>query len=255
MNEMDRMLADMNKRVQSAEAQNQQMERRIKELEEQTNSLGIIEPGQPDFLISGDLINTIDRNIVDEDDADSVFADKGAILNDGTGEQIAFLKFAESIQFDSLQALIFADNTNTLTFAMASRNDGGNLSSYSLAVSIALIIADYDPTLLTFNNKPDTTAFKNFASFGMNLGFADVLASEGLNNPIDFNIDTSLNGVSAKEFTVAPEGTIFGIAGKTTRSVSGTSITVIETSVEFKIFGTPDPSSIVFNLSTFGIFL
>lgn len=56
MSDMERMIVEMNKRIQDAEAQNQQMERRIKELEGQTNSLGIIEPGQPDFLVGGMIL-------------------------------------------------------------------------------------------------------------------------------------------------------------------------------------------------------
>lgn len=58
MNEMERMIIELNKRIQIAEAQNQQMERRVKELEGQTNSLGIIEPGQEDFLVGGMILIT-----------------------------------------------------------------------------------------------------------------------------------------------------------------------------------------------------
>lgn len=56
MSEIDRMIASMNKRIKDAETKNQQMERRIKELEGQTNSLGIIEPGQEDFLVGGMIL-------------------------------------------------------------------------------------------------------------------------------------------------------------------------------------------------------
>lgn len=56
MNDIEKIIIELNKRIQDAESQNQQMERRIKELEEQTNPLGIIEPGQEDFLVGG-MIN------------------------------------------------------------------------------------------------------------------------------------------------------------------------------------------------------
>ncbi len=53
MSAIDRTIVELNKRIQNAEAQNQQMERRIKELESQTNSLGIIEPANEGSLILG----------------------------------------------------------------------------------------------------------------------------------------------------------------------------------------------------------
>lgn len=48
---LDKMILEMNKRINLAESMTEQMERRIKELEEETNSLGIIEPGNSDPLI------------------------------------------------------------------------------------------------------------------------------------------------------------------------------------------------------------
>ncbi len=48
---LDKTILEMNKRINLAESMTEQMERRIKELEEETNSLGIIEPGDSDPLI------------------------------------------------------------------------------------------------------------------------------------------------------------------------------------------------------------
>ena len=203
----------------------------------------------PGGSCGGNLVNCTARNVVDADDPASVFADAGAILADGTGEQRCYLHFARPISLAALR-MVITTGAPTLTFNMDSPDDGGDLASFSLGTSLGIVTAEWDPTTLTWNNKPATT-ITNFG-FAMNLGMGDTLASNLPANDIDFDIT---GFVASLYVSPGQDGTAYGFAVNLTHSTQGTAHNSVQATMECKIFGTPDPDSISFGNSSFGIYI
>jgi len=143
------------------------MERRVKELERETNSTSLIQPGFEEFATMG-VVNCEFKNSVSNltSERDTVFQNDGRVENgqmpdfdDGEGNDTVrecYLKFFHPVTGVIGAKVGFPSGTPpVLNFDILDNKARGESN---LTVGIHYVLANWDVTTLTWNNRPTTFA-------------------------------------------------------------------------------------------------
>jgi len=223
------LLHDLIKKSEKFDRRIQDLERRLKRAERVNNPISLIEPEGVDQITGGRTINCCFRNVIKTEAPATVFVDNGTLAKTPSTESQVLLKFAVPVR--RIDALRFNYITlNDILTLLANIADADTMTVFNLDLIIDFLTADYDPTTVTFDNKPASEKEHKYSlefvsSAALSPLVADVTLRWQMVVPNSFFLP--LKAVSGKPF--------FGMRLRADFSTTGTFTSVSASGLEFKV--------------------
>jgi len=223
------LLHDLIRKSEKFDRRIQDLERRLKRAERVNNPIALIEPEGVEQITGGRTINCCFRNVVKTEASTTVFQNNGTLAKTPSTESQVLLKFAVPVRRIDALRFNYVTANDDLTL-LASIADADTMTVFNLDLIVDFLTADYDPTTVTFDNKPASEKEHKYSlefvsSEALSPRVADVTLRWLMVSPNSFFFP--LLAVSGKPF--------FGMRLRADFSTTGTFTSVSASGLEFKI--------------------